>query len=315
MSTNYFVEREFCPGCKSSKRRTIYSSIFVQSPIKEYLDSLYSAQGKIEFEYLNGAKFILDECLDCGMVYQEKIPNDFLMKKLYEEWLAQTAFVSYQQKHDLDYYSEIAQEVMILVAYFNTIPSQLKFLDFGMGWGNWPRLAKAFSCDAYGTELSETMVEYAKSQGIKVIGWDEILNYEFDFINTEQVFEHIPEPLETLHHLKKSLKPKGLIKISVPNGNDIKRRLRVLDWTAPKGSRNSLNPVSPLEHINCFTHNSIIRMANIAGLETVKIPLASQYVYSTNWRPIQPMIKNVVRPIYRNIFQRSTRLFFRPKRN
>ena len=107
-------------------------------------------------------------------------------------------------------------------------------------------MAKAFVCDSYGTELSETRIKYAKSHGIKVITWDEIPNHSFDLINAERVFEHISEPLESLFHLKKSLKSGGLIKISVANGGNIKRGLRIADWTAPKGSRNSVNPVSPL---------------------------------------------------------------------
>jgi len=175
-------------------------------------------------------------------------------------------------------------------------------------------MAKAFGCNSYGTELSETRIKYAESHGIKVITWDEILNYSFDFINTEQVFEHIPEPLETLFHLKKSLKSEGLIKIDVPNGDDIKRRLRILDWTAPKGSRNCLNPASPLEHINCSNRTSIIRMADIAGLEIVKIPLTIQCVCSTNRKSIERTLKNILTPLYRNVFQKGTYVFFRQKR-
>ena len=51
-------------------------------------------------------------------------------------------------------------------------------------------------------------------------------NLRFDFINTEQVFEHISEPLETLKELKTLLKPGGIIKISVPTADDINRRLK-----------------------------------------------------------------------------------------
>ncbi|MBU0569137.1 methyltransferase domain-containing protein [bacterium] len=273
MIKTYFVKREFCPSCKSREYKTVYSCGFTESPIKEYLESFYSPQGQIELEYLKGAEYILDECHNCGMTYQKEIPNDFLMNKLYEEWIdSQKVFDQYEQSHNLDYYSGYAREIMMLIKYFNTVPKQLKFFDFGMGWGNWCQMAKAFGCDSYGTELSEARIEYAKSNGIKVISWIKIPNHSFDFINTDQVFEHIPDPLKTLYHLKKSLKPGGLIRISVPNGCDIKRKLRIMDWTAPKGSKNSLNSVAPLEHINCFNHSSIIRMADMAGFRLMEIP-------------------------------------------
>jgi 2-polyprenyl-3-methyl-5-hydroxy-6-metoxy-1,4-benzoquinol methylase len=311
-----FVKREVCPACLSRTYEIVYSCGFTESPIREYLENLFSPVGQVEFEYLDGAAFILGQCKDCGTVFQQEIMDDFLQEKYYEEWIdPQKAFSNHEHSDDLYHLAHYAQEVMMLIAYFKTIPGQLKFFDFGMGWGKWCRMARAFGCDAYGTELSKARIEYAESQGIKVITWDEISEHRFDFINTEQVFEHIPEPFETLLHLKKSLKPKGLIKISVPNGNDIKKRLAVSDWTAPLGSRNSLHSVAPLQHINCFNHNSLIRMAEIAELELVKIPMTIQFASGTNWRPIKPMFKNIFRPLYRNTFQRGTYLFFRQREN
>ena len=56
-----------------------------------------------------------------------------------------------------------------------------------------------------------------------------------------------------------------------------------MDWKAPKNSRNSLNPVAPLEHINCFRRKSLIKMAAIAGMEEVVIPMSIQYAYTSNW--------------------------------
>lgn len=311
-SNTYFIKRNYCPGCKSTKFRTIYSCWFLESPIKEYLESFYSTQGQIIFEYLKDVKFILNECNECGIIYQEEIPNNFFMKIIYEDWIdPEKKFNLYTQKEYLDHYSTYIQEIMMLIDYFNVNPRRLKFFDFGMGWGRWCLMAKAYGCDVYGTELSEKKIKYAESYGIKVITWDEILNYNFDFINTEQVFEHIPNPFETLCHLKKSLKPTGLIKISVPNGKGIKRKLRILDWTAPKGSRNSLNPVSPLEHINCFNRTSILKMADKVGLKPVKIPLTIQYSYITNWKLTKHTLKNLLKPIYTNMFQKGTYLFFR----
>jgi len=315
MNESYFEIRKHCPTCKSTNTIEIYSCSFLKSPIKEFLESFYSPQGKVEFEYLKEANFILKECNNCRTIFQKEIPNDFLMNKLYEEWIdPEKAFKSHLEKDNLSNFSYCAQEVMMVIAFFNRTPSQLKFFDYGMGWGKWCYMAKAFGCDSYGIELSKTRIEYAQSQGIKVITWKEIPNHSFDFINTEQVFEHIPEPLKTLRYLKKSLKHNGLIKISVPNGKDIKRRLRIGDWMAAKYSKNSLNPVSPLEHINCFRQASIVRMADIVELELVKIPIPLQLANTTNWNGVKQIIKNLARPIYRNLFPGGTYLFFRPKK-
>ena len=153
-------------------------------------------------------------------------------------------------------------------------------------------------------------IEYAQKNGINVITWDEIPEYKFDFVNTEQVFEHIPNPLDTLKYLRDSLKPTGLIKISVPNGKNIKKKLKIGDWMAPKGSKNSLNSVSPLEHINCYTRTSLIKMAERAGLVRVRLPLYLQIASAMPWNSPKRILKNIFRPVYRNLF--GTHLFFSP---
>ncbi|MDD5429544.1 MAG: class I SAM-dependent methyltransferase [Candidatus Omnitrophica bacterium] len=320
MNKRYFEVRRDCPTCKSTDTREIYSCSFLKPPIREFLKSFYLPQGKIEFEYLKEADFVLEECNGCGTIFQKEIPNSSLMNKLYEEWIdPRKVFGLDSRKDNLSKFSYYAQEIMMIIAFFNKMPSQLKLFDFGMGWGKWCYMAKAFGCNSYGAELSKTRVEYAQSQGIRVITWDEIPDYSFDFINTEQVFEHIPEPLETLRYLKKSLKQDGLIKISVPNGEDIKRRLKIGNWMSPKGSKNSLNPVSPLEHINCFKQDSITKMADIAGLELAKMPMTSQLVYAKDWKGMKQVIKSLAKFIYGNIHgnlsQKGTYLLFRQKKN
>ena len=160
MNNKYFVIRENCPACGSSDSRELYSCGFLQSPIREFLESFYSPQGKVEFEYLNGANFILRECNNCGMIYQKEIPNDFLMKKVYEEWIEpQKVFELDLDKEDIAYFFYYAQEVISIITFFKTEPSQLKFLDFGMGWGKWCQMAKAFGCGSYKTDGNNVAIQ------------------------------------------------------------------------------------------------------------------------------------------------------------
>jgi 2-polyprenyl-3-methyl-5-hydroxy-6-metoxy-1,4-benzoquinol methylase len=314
MVSRYFVERRTCPACRSQSQHPIYRSGYTDSPLVEYLESFYRPYGGIELVYLDGAYYSLVECPTCGLIYQDEIPNEQLMERLYEKWIDPELTLKRRTEEDsLMFYSYYAQEIMQILAYLDKNPGELNIFDFGMGWGKWARMAKAFGCNACGLEMSKQRIDYAKSNGIENISWNEIPAHAFDLINTEQVFEHIAEPLDTLCYLKKSLKKNGLIKISVPDGNDIKRRLRIMDWSAPKGSRNSLNPVAPLEHINCFNTNAIIKMAEIAGLEPVYIPIHKQYQYATGWHQTKRILKNILLPVYRNIFRKGTYIFFRNK--
>lgn len=224
------------------------------------------------------------------------------MKKIYEEWIdPKKAFHTHKSTMTLEDYLYYAREIVPIIAYFETIPSKLKFLDFGMGWSTWCMLVKAFGSDCSGTELSDTRISYAQSEGISVIPWEDLPNHTFHFINTEQVFEHLPEPFETLVYLKTCLHSHGLLKISVPNAVNIKKRLKIADWNAPKHSRNSLNPVAPLEHINSYTYKSIINMATLAGFRKIKLPLRLQYEYSIYGTKPADIIKRILKPLYRNI--------------
>ncbi len=312
MHNQYYSYRERCPACNSTILKELYRKPYDKPPISEYLESFYSLQGDMKVEYLKDANFDLCECENCCLIFQKEVPNDYFMKVIYEKWLdPKKAFRQHKENDDLDLYGYYAHEISTIIAYLHKVPSKLSFFDFGMGWGKWALMAKGFGCESYGSELSKERVEHAKSNGIKVVTWDEIPEHKFDFINTEQVFEHIPNPLDTLIHLKKSLKPDGILKISVPTANNIKHRLKRMDWKAKRGTRNSLNPVAPLEHINCYRRSSLIKMAELANMEEVVIPMKTQYMYTTNWCGAKRVAKNMLLPVYKNILKRKNYLFFR----
>jgi len=311
MNNPRFERRNECPVCASGRFRTIYQSRYDESPVKDFLWDLYLPQGMVEFEYLNGATYTLCECGICGLIFQRDIPNDILMERLYEHWINPQKDFRRHQKEGIGYYSYFAQEIMKIISYFKKVPSSLSFLDFGMGWGDWALMAKALGCNSYGTELSAERIKHARSNGIKVITWNEIPQHCFDFINIEQVLEHLPEPLNTLRYLKSALKTEGLIKVSVPTAINIKQRLKIMDWKALRGTRNSLIPVAPLEHINFFTRKSLLMMAAEAGMKEVVIPMRLHYKYMTLWSGTKWIAKSLINPISRNILKSQNYVFFR----
>jgi SAM-dependent methyltransferase len=300
LTNNYFDIREHCPACNSENFKIIYQKPYDQPPIKEYLEMFY--EGKIKCEYLEGAAYVLCICNNCNLIYQREIPNSFYLEKFYNNWISpQPRCKPNKPYYDLGYYSYYAQEIMQMIAFLGKMPSSLSIFDFGMGWGKWALMAKAFGCESYGSELSEDLITYAKLNGIKIVSWNDIPKYQFDIINTTQVFEHLSEPLQTLKHLKKALKPQGIIKINVPLiPNDLERQLKITDWKSKKGQKFPLNPVAPLEHLNCFKRKSLIIMAKEAGMEPLVIPIRTQLKYSTDWNGIKRSVLNFLRPIYRN---------------
>jgi 2-polyprenyl-3-methyl-5-hydroxy-6-metoxy-1,4-benzoquinol methylase len=312
MVGNCFVIRERCPGCNSSGAGTIYSRPFSDPQILHYLQKQHGSVRAFNFEQLAEASFVLAECSSCGLIFQQQIPDEKLMKEWYQESVdVEKSFEQFRRRQKLTKRWRCAGEIMMIISYMNKPPRKLKLLDFGMGWGGWCSMAKAFGCESYGIEFSQQRTEYAKANGIHVVEWDDLSGYSFDFINTEQVLEHIPNPRQTLQKLKQALSPNGILKISVPDCSDLKRRLKIADWTAPRGAKNSLYLISPLEHINGFTHDSIIKMAETLDLKPVKIPMRKQLIYTTNLSTPAEAVRSFLRPFYRNVLERGTYLFFK----
>jgi hypothetical protein len=137
-----------------------------------------------------------------------------------------------------------------------------------------------------------------RRSAIPVLSWEEIAYHRFDLVNTEQVFEHLVDRYATVLHLARSLLPGGLLKISVPPSGDIQRRLRANDWKAPKSTRNSLNAVAPLEHVNCYAVRSLLALAERVGLEPASLPLAAYFqVISLTGGPTS-VARQVLKPLF-----------------
>jgi 2-polyprenyl-3-methyl-5-hydroxy-6-metoxy-1,4-benzoquinol methylase len=302
-----FIERSSCPACQSKEFNTIYELPPGSSVISKYLNNFYKEQGGIDLSLLKDWPYRLSECRSCTLVFQQVILNDYAMEVLYERWINPVITFEESKKHELSYYLNLIEEIKQAIDFFKKKPHELNIMDFGMGWSEWCKAGNALGCNVTGAELSEARIQNALRHNIRVVNINDSLKNEFDFINTEQVFEHIPEPLETLQRLVSLTKPGGLIKISIPDCARLQEVLKINDWDAQKGSENSLNMVAPLEHINSFTFTSLKKMASIARLELLPGLAYRKYPFS-----IIDMLKNTYRHFYiKNIRKnKGTYLFF-----
>jgi hypothetical protein len=280
---------------------------FHSPALKGFLEQHY--EGRADTESLREFNYEVARCRDCGLGYQRTIPGTALLNQIYEHWIPPSEKDRLLQKYNLADFSYLAEQVQFLVRHFRRNPHSIRVFDFGMGWSEWASMARSFGCQVSGCELSVARVEHAKSIGIEVIGWDDIPHRRFHFINTEQVFEHLLEPLETLQHLARSLERDGILKISVP---DARRALRKLEEHPSFGalSPTLLVPVQPLEHVNCFEYRSLVAMARKAGLRPLRPSLRLLYSSSSGWLELKQALRLALRPIYRHWFPRSTFVYF-----
>ena len=176
-----------------------------------------------------------------------------------------------------------------------------------MGWCEWASMARAFGCRVAGSELSIERMEYAQSIGIEVVDWDAISKREFHFIHTEQVFEHLIDPVDVLKHLARALHPTGMMLVSVPDSRRVLKNAARRKFASL--SHKEIVPIQPLEHVNCFEFKTVARLAKTAGLRVKTPNLSKIYHGSSGWLHLNRAARLAVRPIYRHLFPKSTFVF------
>jgi len=300
------LERSGCPSCAGTSWQILLREPY-EGPISSFLQQQYA--GRARPGQLADSFYELVRCRECGLAYQRTVPGEQLLNEVYEEWIPPSERERLLRARDVYEPSYWAEQVHFLIEHLRRKPYEIRVLDFGMGWGEWANMARAFGCEVYGSELSVERLKYAHSIGIPTLDWQQIARHRFHFINTEQVFEHLLEPLATLRHLAGSLEPDGVIKISVPNSAGALRAV------SRQGSFMALSAehrmaVQPLEHVNCFEFRTLARLAARAGLEPVRPSLRLIYNSSSGWVSLRRALHLLARPIYRHWYPKSTFTYF-----
>lgn len=272
--------------------------------VYEYISKYYANKGKFEPEYIAGQRYVIEECSYCGMLFQLYIPDDFLLAKIYSEWINYDGAKSRREGLQHKMISQFNFEQHLLRYWGKRKP--LKVLDYGMGHGEWLDVAFVFGHEVYGYEYDENRQSNAANGKVKVIGYNDIPNSNFDFINTEQVFEHLAYPYEVLKVLKSGLKKDGLVRISVPSGNGVKERLKTAKpLVFHKNKPPYLNAVDPLQHLNCYSGKSMKVMAERAGLQQYQMKVGWVISSKSDWTG-RNILKNIVHPFYSRLKYKNT---------
>jgi hypothetical protein len=258
-----FVSRENCPACDGIGN-VRFSELFTVGATWRFMESFY--KGRITKEMLGDALYTIRQCEACGLYYQEHILDEVGMEYFYDNANTDNSFTK-RETAGRTYYQDLLRNAgYIYEVLAVNIPRSIKVLDFGMGWGHWAYAARAHGFDVVGAELSPTRREFAAKNGIRSI--DVFSGYEehFDFINTDQVVEHLTDPFGMITALAARLKKGGVLKIYVPPTAGTESKLR-------KGWKVSNDELQPIEHINAFTRRSLDIACTRVGLKRLPLPV------------------------------------------
>jgi 2-polyprenyl-3-methyl-5-hydroxy-6-metoxy-1,4-benzoquinol methylase len=261
------VARESCPICGRSDVKEVYSESFGSPALQEAIAAAYRERGHSEPRALAAYQYVLDYCEGCELVFQRNVPDGDFAATLYGRWIdGATLFENKVQNRPIAYYRSLSSSVFDLLSLTGRKPSELRVFDFGMGWGEFCLMCKAFGCDAFGSELAPDKVAHARRAGIEQMDLEAVESRSLDVINLSQVLEHLDSPRELIGSLVGHLRPGGLLRVAVPNGDTLARKLARGNHAAEEVRRNR-KLVAPLEHLNCFTHHALRKLLEGAGLK------------------------------------------------
>ncbi|MDB5340384.1 MAG: putative methyltransferase [Planctomycetaceae bacterium] len=308
------VHRAFCPACGTASGPAIVQLPYDRPPIAAYLADFYRPYPSCDFGRLTAASFTLAECPRCACIYQLDVPDDAFLSDFYG---ALRTNESAGTSIDADHREQQVRELLMVIRFLQRDIARPKVLDFGCGGGNWALLAETLGLPTTATDLSDEAANRLRARGIEWISPFNIGDAWCDFINTEQVFEHLVNPQDIVRRLSQALRPGGILKIGVPHHPTLRAKLKKPDWTAQKSSPRSLNAVAPIEHLNHFESASLVALAARAGLKPLYpigwelVPESGLRRHLTLKRRVALYLKRRLRDVYRPYHILTQTMFFR----
>jgi SAM-dependent methyltransferase len=207
--------------------------------------------------------------------------------------------------------SHKAEDAITIRLLFPELDRPPRVLDYGMATGEWLLMARAYGAEAWGTDIDPRAAIAAAQSGLGYAAEHELPDGYFDFINADQVFEHLPDPLATISDLARKLATGGFLKLSTPGDDGIERklgRLRKGDYTLTT-FKQEFSALAPLSHINLFTAKSLTALAAKAGLESYRLPLKTTYAAMTGFHSARQLNRNLYSPFKRHMAAQTWQYF------
>ena len=209
------------------------------------------------------------ECDECGLVflsdfshiddsyYEESNMNQDITSEM-SNWLKET------NEDDTRRYEFIQ----------NSIVSQ-DILDFGSGAGGFLLKANSLVNSSTGLELDRKVESHYKLNNINYENdIDNLKENSFDTITMFHVLEHLPNPIDTLSKLIKSLKQNGSLIVEVPNANDA---LLTLYKNKPFSNFTYWSC-----HLYLYTQHTLTMLAKKVGLQVEFVKYIQRYPLSNH---------------------------------
>ncbi len=205
--------------------------------------------------------FILVQCLDCGLIYQNPRPELSSFEEIYPADYDQYTHKNLDEPNT-NFLSNfgIRKRIIKIKKY----KKSGNLCDIGCATGDFlDGLRKDKSWKLFGVEPSAKAFEYLQGQGFTLFNGFftsfSFPNVKFDVITMWNVIEHLQSPFLTLLEIKKSLTPDGLVVFTTPNFDSFDRNIFGKFWIGFELPR----------HFYVFSNKTIELLLQKAGFELI----------------------------------------------
>jgi SAM-dependent methyltransferase len=203
-------------------------------------------------------------CSHCGVAYGHPLPTEAELAAYYSQaggWDDRIAIEraeregaarlhAKQQKHLVD-----LELLRTLVPLPEPTPgAQRRALDFGCGIGGWLSALKSAGWSTYGVEPGPRAAAIAAREHVLI---PEVpRDASFDLAILHHTLEHLADPIRVVSDLSASLRPDGVIWISVPNFDTL-------------GEHQDIDYVTSDKHVFSYTAAALGSLLSLTGFELV----------------------------------------------
>lgn len=268
-----FVERTKCPICLSTDIEEIYAEPMVTGKTGAFLRRYYN--DKLLEQLDPSMKYSLCYCRNCTGSFQKQILDEAGLDYFYDNTVESDASLAKRTNAKPKYYDVLFEDCWTAGRIMGVSkPKNFRVLDFGCGWGHWTVSARACGYETFGAELSKDRLAHLAKIGTAVADFSDARFEDFfDFVNTDQVMEHVADPRAIVRLLDRVTRPGGILKVFVPNGTDYAKRPRVAEWAPSKDAAH------PLEHINTYSRQSLRKMMTEFGFSPLNFGEVAKTAY------------------------------------
>lgn len=211
---------------------------------------------KLKSHEYRGHSFTLKKCLHCRVgfldpqplfteiedscyadnyhAYRDSQKSNGLLQKL-KNFVKRSVLNYYLGYGSKKFWQSVFYSPFLRISFYPRFVSGGRILDLGCGAGKYLHYLEELGWDGYGLDVSKRAVEGARASGLDQVSEGELKdanfpNDFFDAVNMHHVFEHLPNPNETLQEVKRILKPGGEVIITLPNFSSLASKVFGKYW-------------------------------------------------------------------------------------